>query len=293
MKPASPALQALLASGAFVMADLYTITLAGGTVLRYTTADLDIASGGDVWTSRGPRIDRASGRARVHWKVGLDVDTLELTVMPQPGDLVGSQPFLAALRAGMLDGAELQLDRAFLPDWSLPLQITGTVTLFAGRIAEVDAGRSAATLKVNSHLELLGVELPRNLYGPGCRHTLFDAGCALSAASFAAAGAAVTQGPTQASFTSSLTGCPDTYFALGRVVFTGGANSGIARAVLGFTRAGGSFSLMAPLPFAIQGGDSFTAYPGCDKQLATCTAKFNNQANFGGFPFIPVPETAV
>jgi hypothetical protein len=33
--------------------------------------------------------------------------------------------------------------------------------------------------------------------------------------------------------------------------------------------------------------------PGCDRTLATCTNVFNNAANFGGFPFIPTPETAV
>ena len=39
MKPASPALTALLASSDnFVMADLYTITLVGGSVLRYSAA---------------------------------------------------------------------------------------------------------------------------------------------------------------------------------------------------------------------------------------------------------------
>ena len=34
-------------------------------------------------------------------------------------------------------------------------------------------------------------------------------------------------------------------------------------------------------------GDTIYLYPGCDRTLATCTAKFGNSANFGGFPFIP------
>lgn len=38
----------------------------------------------------------------------------------------------------------------------------------------------------------------------------------------------------------------------------------------------------------------FTAYPGCDKTNGSggC-AKFANTARFKGFPFVPVPETAV
>jgi len=33
--------------------------------------------------------------------------------------------------------------------------------------------------------------------------------------------------------------------------------------------------------------------PGCDRTLATCTNVFNNTIHFGGFPYIPTPETAV
>jgi hypothetical protein len=33
--------------------------------------------------------------------------------------------------------------------------------------------------------------------------------------------------------------------------------------------------------------------PGCDRTIATCTSVFNNAAHFGGFPYIPTPETAV
>jgi hypothetical protein len=40
-------------------------------------------------------------------------------------------------------------------------------------------------------------------------------------------------------------------------------------------------------------GDTFTAYPGCDKTQNTCTSKFNNLVNFGGFPYVPVPEAAI
>ena len=34
-------------------------------------------------------------------------------------------------------------------------------------------------------------------------------------------------------------------------------------------------------------GHSFTVTAGCDKQFATCQAKFNNPVNFRGFPHIP------
>ena len=55
--------------------------------------------------------------------------------------------------------------------------------------------------------------------------------------------------------------------------------------------ASGTFTLLYPLPAPCANGDTFDAYPGCDKLEATCISKFNNKPNFGGYPFVPTPET--
>ena len=55
----------------------------------------------------------------------------------------------------------------------------------------------------------------------------------------------------------------------------------------------GAMSLMAPLPFTIEIGDQITVIPGCNKTVPTCTNKFNNVLNYGGFTEIPAAETAV
>lgn len=34
-------------------------------------------------------------------------------------------------------------------------------------------------------------------------------------------------------------------------------------------------------------GDTFLIAAGCDKQFSTCKAKFDNLANFRGFPYVP------
>ena len=48
-----------------------------------------------------------------------------------------------------------------------------------------------------------------------------------------------------------------------------------------------SFDLWESMAFDIAPGDTFTVTAGCDKSLDTCIARFNNVANFRGFPFIP------
>jgi len=111
MKPASPALQALLASRQFYAADLYSFALVGGGVLRYAAGDRDITASGNLFTAQGPRIDRKDNKAKCHWKIGVEVDSLVFDVMPQATDLVNGQAFLAACVQGAFDGAELTLER--------------------------------------------------------------------------------------------------------------------------------------------------------------------------------------
>jgi uncharacterized phage protein (TIGR02218 family) len=143
-------------------------------------------------------------------------------------------------------------------------------------------------MNVNSDLELLNIQMPRNLYQPGCIHTLYDSGCTLLKTNFdefstVAAGSTLSQincGLAQA------TG----YFDLGTVTFTSGPNANVVRSVKSYTP--GILILSQPLIQACNVGDAFTAFPGCDKLQATCSGKFNNLVNFKGFPFIPLPETA-
>lgn len=294
---------ALLETGAFVYADLYTITTVQGPVLRYTSADSDIAYGGNTWSSKSVRIDTDKSKAVAHWKVGLDVDTWQVVLFPRARDdvtgaaypdQIGSVPWLAAACGGALSGAVVTVDRAYLPAWYTPegnpFPPTGVLRIFAGRVAEVDLGRSGAVLTINSHLELLNVQMPRNLFQAGCRHTLFDGGCTLVAASYAVSGTAGS-GSTRATIFSGVSAPAGSgTYTLGRLVFTSGLNAGYGRSIRSWA-TGIALIPIAPFPFNVAPGDAFTAYPGCDKQLSTCQT-FGNQVNFGGQPFIPAPETS-
>ena len=82
------------------------------------------------------------------------------------------------------------------------------------------------------------------------------------------------------------------YFDLGYIVWTSGANTGTVSAIKSYL-AGGIVNFFKPLLNLPHTGDTFTAYPGCDKQIATCDHKFSNLSNFEGMSFIPSPETTV
>jgi uncharacterized phage protein (TIGR02218 family) len=291
MKPASTALQNLLANRQFFAADLYTFTLIGGTALRYCSGDRDITAGGHLFTAQGPRIDRKDNKAKCHWKIGVEVDTLLFDVMPQAMDMVNGLPFLAACVQGAFDGAELQLERAFMATYGDTS--VGTVIMFVGRVAEIDLGRAVATFTINSHLELLNLQLPRNLWQPGCVNSLGDASCGVSLPSFAAGG--ITAAGSSASVIAASLAQATSYFDQGKVTFTSGANAGLTRSVKSWVAGSpGRIALLAPFPNAPAAGDAFTIYPGCDKTLgANGCAKFANTARFKGYPFIPTSDTAV
>lgn len=291
MKPASTALQTLLASRQFFAADLYTFTLVGGGVLRYCAGDRDITAGGNLFSAQGPRIDRKDNKAKCHWKIGVEVDTLVFDVMPQATDLVNGQPFLAACVQGAFDGAELQLERAFMASYGDTS--VGTVIMFVGRVAEIDLGRAIATFTINSHLELLNLQLPRNLWQPGCVNSLGDPSCGVDVSAYVYGGTALA-GSTANTVLTTLA-VVSGYFDQGKIVFANGANAGLTRSVKLWVESSPSvIQLLAPLPNAPAAGDAFGLYPGCDKTLGgNGCSKFANIARFKGYPYVPQPETAV
>ncbi len=217
--------------------------------------------------------------------VGVEVDALDLTLLTNADVVIQGVPLAQFARAGGFDGARVQLDRYFAANWhSAP---AGNLTLFAGRVSELDASGTEVHMSVKSDLELLNTQMPRNLYMAQCAHALYSTGCTLSAATWTATGEAT--GGTARAIATDLAQA-DGYFNLGTVKFLTGANAGLTRTVRGHT--GGVLTVSYPLPFDPAPGDEIEARPGCDKLKATCNTKFSNAVNFRGFPFIPAPETS-
>ena len=217
----------------------------------------------------------------------MDVATLEVTIEASLTDLINGVPILQAIGQGLFDGATFRIDRLFMDSASNQI---GSVVRFSGFIGALDElTRSSAKLSVNAGTAYLSMQLPAVILQPGCTNTLFDARCGLVKASFAEAN--VVQAGSTVNKLISLSAKTDTYYDNGQIAFTSGANAGLVKAVKAY--AGQFFTFNSPLPFVPNAGDSFTAYPGCDKTQSTCTNKFSNLVNFEGFPYVPAPETAI
>jgi uncharacterized phage protein (TIGR02218 family) len=288
VKPASAALIALLnSSEQFIMADLYTFTLVGGaTILRYSAAPTPIVANGYLFAV-GPKFERSKTKV----VIGTQVDELDIKIYPEATDLVGSTPFLEAAWQGQFDGGLVQLVRAFMGANAGGYGDTsaGTVILFSGRISDIDCSRTGVEMKCRSHLELLNIQMPRRLWQSSCTHVFGDAMCLFNRSSLAA-----TFSAANGSTTTVIQGAPTTAtpYAQGTIIAVTGGNAGYSRTISSFI-SGGTVTVKLAFLSSVAVGDQFQLLPGCDRTLATCTNVFNNALHFGGFPYIPTPETAV
>ena len=295
MKTAPAALITLLnnldGAQAVCVADLYTLTLLNGTVLRYTSADIDIKVGSNIFTSRDLKFERS----KIKWSNGIQVDEMDITLYGDASNLILGQPFVALTAAGGLDGATLQFDQAFMSDWSAASgDLTNYIlsSQFVGRVSDVECSRNQVKVKIKSLLEFLNIQMPRNVYIPPCIHTLYDSGCALNKASFSAS--ATVTAATASTITVSTAAQADGYFDNGFLTWLTGGNAGTNTTVKSWLGSPvNQVTFGRPLLTMPTIGDTLTLYAGCDKLQSTCQNKFSNLVHFRGFPYIPAAELSV
>ena len=150
--------------------------------------------------------------------------------------------------------------------------------------------------EVRSLTHILGQTVGRNFQGT-CDAALGDARCGidLELSIYKGTGEVATIRDDR-TFTATGLGSYSTgWFSSGFVEWTSGANAGRRAEVAVHTNdAGGVAVVLLDLPVRpVALGDDFLIRAGCDKQIATCAAKFANVPNFRGFPTIPGQETVL
>ena len=294
MKAASPALiQFLENADSFCRADLYTFTLLGGGVLRYTSANLPIVYNGETF-NLGPPIQDAG----VQSSRGVSASSVDITVLGDERFLVNGEQFLDFVEGFGLDGATVRIDRVFAATWLEMYQAgpVGGYNRFFGRYAEAkELGQTQVVIAANDFRDALAQEYPREIYQTSCINVFGDADCGVNLAALEQNGQVVS-GASTTTFGSNLS-VPDGYFNLGTVTFISGPNAGIARSVKVSSASGNAIALTAPVPAIPAAGDTFTACPGCQLSMADCARWQGSTAQadlrFRGQPFIPPPSTGL
>jgi uncharacterized phage protein (TIGR02218 family) len=272
-------------SSTFIMADLYTFTLSGAAgVLRYSGAATPVIVAGVPFPT-GPRIDRSS----ISLQVGTTVDELRLSVYPEEDDLIGTLTWPEAGWRGLFDSAIVKLERAFMPSYGHTSP--GTVVLFTGRVGDINVSSTVIEMAVRSQLEILAsIQMPRRLWQSPCTHLFGGEMCSFDRTSLQVTVAALT-GSTAGLINVSLTPSPINLFDQGTATGTLGANDGESRTITSLSA--GVMTVKPIFPSVPMAGDTFNLLPGCNRSFSTCQNTFNNVDHFGGFPYIPAPETAI
>lgn len=229
-------------------------------------------------------------RSTTRCQIGVEVDEMTVTLMLGNDTTIQSVPAASFALNGGFDGARLSVDRFYAESWTdVP---AGNLNVFTGNIAQVEVTAVEITLSVKSELERLNMQLPRFTFTAPCRHTLFDPRCAILAATFTTSGVVIEANSTASVLlTDGSANSSTNYYNLGIVEMLDGPNAGLIRTIRSWD--GANARLTIPLPVAPAPGNTVALRPGCDKRLVTCEEKFNNRDNFGGTPFIPVPESTM
>lgn len=256
------------------------------------------ASQNGAW-QRGPITSEAS--------FDLRANDMQLTVFAPssilyPGAAIS---LMAAAQLGLFDAARVTIYTAYFPTGLSPAAINafiasvGVENKFAGYIKPAgNITRSKIEFEVADPLYVLDLKMPKHLIQASCRHTLFDVNCTLKPGGsptlqFVSSPMTVAGGSTrQLLNTTASLGQSPPYYSQGYIVMFSGFNAG---RVFHIKKQNSTTQILLtnamPLPLAI--GDTFMAFAGCDKTMATCSSKFSNLINFGGQPFTPNPEAAI
>lgn len=148
MKTATKELIDLLhGSDEFQMADLYTITLSGGQVLRHTGADMPVVWDGQTYGAHELIIKRGATRIAV----GLDVDSNTLQISAAPDYRLEGLQWAEAALGGVLDGARVKIDRVFFKPSATNI---GNMVEDANAVLEVSGVNRTETKTLQVHGDL-------------------------------------------------------------------------------------------------------------------------------------------
>lgn len=170
--------------------------------------------------------------------------------------------------------------------WSGPIEVNVL------RVKEITFDKVEWRFELESTKSQFNV-IAGGVYGRTCRYRLGDGGCKVTPlVTENLRSVSSLPGDTRSQFTCNVTQNANNFYSFGYVYWVTGNNAGLQMEIWTHT-APTSIQLREKTPFPIQVGDTFNIRVGCDKTLATCTSKFNNSINFGGFPTIPAVDKVV
>lgn len=238
-----------------------------GVALGFTSHDRDLAIDGLVYRAAPGMLPSS-----ISLSDGFDVDSLDVE-----GALTADAISAADLAVGRWDGAALSI---FVVDWEDPA--AERIAIARGELGDVSVKGEAFAAELRGPTALLERPVVEQT-SPECRAQLGDKRCRVDMAGrvrvtriAAVLDEAVVEVESAAAGNA---------YAYGRLRWIGGANSGLESLVL--SSEGVRLTLAEAPEQAAAIGDLVEIAEGCDRSLATCSARFGNALNFRGEPHLP------
>lgn len=271
-----------LAGNAFLVGDLYEITVRGTTYyLTDRESDISWDSGGGAHTYTSTVITKT----RVRQGSDGTIDDLTVTVAHGGALTLGGVAWAVRALNGDLKGALLKVWRAY---FSSATTVVGAILVAAGNVGPMEPTSSELRLTVRPFGAYLDGTVPRHVFSATCTWALYDQGCGLTRPTTWDAATTAAGGSSTLVKVASVTQATD-FFRAGRVEFTSGALAGLSRVIVSSVQNGANHDLTVapPLPSAPATGVGIKVVRGCDKSMASCHDTYNNLLRAMAFPMTP------
>ena len=268
------ALRDHLDTGVTTLARCWAVLRQDGTVFGFTDHDRTLTFDGITFKADAGLTARALMSA-----TGLSVDNSEAM-----GALSDAAITEADIEAGRFDGAEV---KAWLVNWA---DVDVRSLRFAGTIGELRREGGAFHAELRGLTDLLNQPQGR-VYQTSCSAILGDSACGFDLDTDGFATERAVDGIFEARRFSfeDMADFEPAWFERGRLRVLTGAAAGLVAVIKRdrFVDTTREVEIWEALRAPIAAGDTVRLEAGCDKRFETCRLKFDNLANFQGFPDIP------
>ena len=263
-----------IAANTLKMAELYIVELSNGVTYYYTSHSENIAWNSPAQVYTAIPIQRGS----IGSKINLEANVVDITLANITGNLFN------VVQNNVLDSCKITIKRIC---WNEAYSAGMEFICFKG-IADIEFDRKVLILHCRSILDILNVQVPKNIYQESCNNRLFDANCALIKSTFKHS--LITTSAATDNFTVNKTSLSHdvTYWTLGEIEIQSGLNDGCRRMIR--TSTTNSIIVAVAFPNIVANNVTFDLYPGCDKRGETCNGTFSNGVYFNGYAYIPKVE---
>lgn len=279
-RSSSPALLAHFQSGATTAARLVLIVRSDGFRIGLTSTDIPVTYGPDTYEPFD-----AGAITALHQKASEGIDNAEFA-----GILSSTRITDTDLIGGLYDGAAVTLYVVNYEDLTM-----GSMILASGYLGQVVIFNDEYQAEFRATSQLIR-QYTGESTSPTCRVALLgDNRCKVNLSGNTADGHPILVSSSVSTVTDPLdlvfngVATPSNYYVAGILKFTSGANAGISREIKSHTNSSGNavLSLRQSFPFAVAVGDTAQLQIGCDRNPATCQARFANIINFRGEKDLP------